>query len=231
MELLTNLLSKDFIDLSPTTAEEANGDENVTAADVCLFGLNIIMPLMSAELLKFPSLCVQYFKTITFVCEIYPEKITSLNPELQKNLVASLELGLTSVGVDTVYTLCCDFIQVLGCYMVRQNKVDTPVYEPMRPFLKLILDLILSQQINSDLIPHSSATLYVLICLFQDTYSQLVDILLQGQADPSNRQRLLEAFTTLTANTPLTAERIHRIRFRDNFDKFIVNVRGFLFVK
>ena len=75
-------------------------------------GLNIIMPLMNAEMLKFPSLCLQYFKTITFVCEIYPEKITSLNPELQKNLVASLELGLTSVGVDTVYTLCCDFIQV-----------------------------------------------------------------------------------------------------------------------
>ena len=48
---------------------------SVTAADVCLYGLNIIMPLMSAELLKFPNLCLQYFKTITFVCEIYPEKV------------------------------------------------------------------------------------------------------------------------------------------------------------
>ena len=27
----------------------------------------------------------QYFKTITFVCEIYPEKITSLDPGLQVN--------------------------------------------------------------------------------------------------------------------------------------------------
>merc|ERR1740129_1928201 len=198
--MLTNLLSKDFIDLAPPESS-SDTTENVTAADVCLFGLNIIMPLMSAELLKFPSLCLQYFKTITFVCEIYPEKITSLNPELQKNLVASLELGLTSVGVDTVYTLCCDFIRVLGCYMVRQNKVDTPVYEPMRPFLKLILDLILSQQINSDLIPHSSATLYVLICLFQDTYSQLVELLIQSQAhDETNKQRLMEAFTQLTHN-------------------------------
>ena len=35
----------------------------------------------------------------------------------------------------------------------------------------------------------------------------------------------------LTTNIPLSAERIHRIRFRDSFDKFIVNVRGFLFVK
>ena len=35
----------------------------------------------------------------------------------------------------------------------------------------------------------------------------------------------------LTSNIPLSAERIHRIRFRDSFDRFIVNVRGFLFVK
>jgi hypothetical protein len=40
------------------------------------------MPLMSLELLKFPSLCLQYFKTITFVCELYPEKICALNPDL-----------------------------------------------------------------------------------------------------------------------------------------------------
>ena len=102
MEMLTNLLSKDFIDLSPPDSSGAENGDNVTAADVCLYGLNIIMPLMSAELLKFPNLCLQYFKTITFVCEIYPEKITSLEPNLQKNLVASLELGLASIGVDTV---------------------------------------------------------------------------------------------------------------------------------
>ena len=66
---------QDFIDLSPPDSGSDTG-ENVTAADVCLFGLNIIMPLMSAELLKFPNLCLQYFKTITFVCEIYPEKVT-----------------------------------------------------------------------------------------------------------------------------------------------------------
>jgi len=228
MELLTNLLSKDFIDLSPPDAQEL--DEAVTAADVCLFGLNIIMPLMSEELLKFPSLCLQYFKFITFLCEIFPEKVSGLQADLQQNLVSSLRLGLTSLGVDPVFSLCCDFVQVLGCYMVRNNVRDTPIFEQMRSFLKLFLDLILSHQINSDLIPNSSATLYVLICLYEDSYQELVQILVQSQED-SNKQRLLTAFTELTVNTPLTAERIHRIRFRDTFDKFIVNVRGFLFVK
>jgi hypothetical protein len=67
---------------------------------------------MSEELLKFPSLCLQYFKFITFLCEIFPEKVISLEPGLQENLVNSLQLGLTSLGVDNVFTLCCDFIQV-----------------------------------------------------------------------------------------------------------------------
>ena len=75
----------------------------------------------------------------------------------------------------------------------------------------------------------------------------MVEALIASQADESSRTRLMEAFTQvflvlftrfsttlffqLTSNIPLSAERIHRIRFRDSFDRFIVNVRGFLFVK
>jgi hypothetical protein len=43
LELLTHLLSKDFIDLSPLDSQEP--EDNMTAADVCLYGLNIIMPV------------------------------------------------------------------------------------------------------------------------------------------------------------------------------------------
>ena len=118
------------------------------------------------------------------------------------------------------------------------------------PF-QIILDLILSKKINSDLLPIASSTLYVLISCYQvrkhaenskheikliisspqTTYHELVTYLIASQADPVNKQRLTEAFTELTANLPLTADRINRIKFRDNFEKFIVNVRGFLLVK
>ena len=135
MELLTSILSKDFIDLAPP--DNNAPEEGVKASDVCLHGLNLIMPLMSAELLKFPSLSLQYFKTITLVCELYPDKICNLNPDLQKNLMASLELGLSGMGVDTVYTLSCDFIQVLCSYILRTKKRDVPIFEALRPFLKV----------------------------------------------------------------------------------------------
>ena len=54
----------------------------------------------------------------------------------------------------------------------------------------------------------------------------------QGDADNGeNKRRLKEAFEELTKDIPLTSERVNRIKFRDNFEKFAVNVRGFLLVK
>ena len=112
----------------------------VTAVDVCLYGLKIIMPLMSVELLKFPSLCLQYFKTTTFICELFPEKIAGLDAELQKNLIASLEIGLTgNVGADTVFVLCCDFLQVMAAFMFRtKTGTELPLFQALRPFVKVI---------------------------------------------------------------------------------------------
>lgn len=155
MELLTNLLSKEFIDFSDTGERHAsqprgcsrdpwylmfshpavcsddvfrNQDQGtpacnrtVSAADVVLYGVNIVLPLMTQDLLKvrililnglngsshfggfnpvfafqFPSLCNQYYKLITFICEIFPEKIPQLPEDLFKSLMFSLELGMTS---------------------------------------------------------------------------------------------------------------------------------------
>ena len=56
--------------------------------------------------------------------------------------------------------------------------------------------------------------------IFQDTYRELVQYLVESQTDPSNKQRLIEAFEDLTKNLPMTGERIYRIQFRENFEKF-----------
>lgn len=54
MQLLTNLLNKDFFNDYTETK-----DTQVTEINVFLYGLNIVMPLMTINLLKFPSLCLQ----------------------------------------------------------------------------------------------------------------------------------------------------------------------------
>lgn len=51
-------------------------------------------------LFQFPTLCNQYYKLITFICEIFPEKIPQLPEDLFKSLMYSLELGMTSYPLD-----------------------------------------------------------------------------------------------------------------------------------
>ena len=46
-------------------------------------------------LFQFPVLCSEFFKLTTCLCEMYPAKMSLLPEELFKNLMASLEVGLS----------------------------------------------------------------------------------------------------------------------------------------
>lgn len=84
---------------------------------------------------------------------------------------------------------------------------------------------------DSDLITNASIPLYYLICCYQEQYRQIVQNILSTQTDQQIAQRLANAFTALTANVELNTERPQKVKFKDNFDKFIINVQGFLMIK
>lgn len=227
LDLLTFILSKDCIDLCTTTNLE---EVTVTASDVSLFGLNFIMPLMTHELLKYPSLCTQYYRLLVLINDIYPEKICNLPADMLRTLLHTIELGLVNFGSDIVQA-CLDFVQGMASYIFRHKLLDSPFAELLRPFLKLLMDLTLSHQINSDSISSASTCIYTLICCFQEDYQALVRALIQMQSDPLTAERLAAAFNNLTLLVAMTCERQPKLRFRENFDKFIANVHGFLLVK
>jgi hypothetical protein len=58
-----------------------------------------------------------------------------------------------------------------------------------------------------------------------------VEMLLMRQEEDDCRNRLVSAFNNLTRDVPLNADRIGRLKFRDNFDAFIMEVRSLLVVK
>jgi len=64
MDMLTCLLSKDFLDLSPESLSGSHSTPQISACDVSLHGLGIILPLMNAELLQFPNLSSKYFRLV-----------------------------------------------------------------------------------------------------------------------------------------------------------------------
>ncbi|XP_072386628.1 exportin-4-like isoform X1 [Diabrotica undecimpunctata] len=227
LDLLTFILSKDCVDLCTETDTE---EISVVASDVSLFGLNFIMPLMTRDLLNYPSLCAQYYRLLVLINDIYPEKICNLPPELLNTLLRSIELGLTNFGSDIVQA-SLDFIQVMATYICTKNLVQKPFAQAIRPFLKLVIDLTLSHQINTDTVCSASTCIYALMCCFQDDYKMLVQSLIQMQSDPTTADRLTAAFNNLVLNVDMSGNRLPKLKFRDNFDKFLANVHGFLLVK
>ncbi|KAM7380116.1 hypothetical protein PAMP_003431 [Pampus punctatissimus] len=229
MELLTNLLSKEFIDFSDTDEVFRSQDQGtpasnrtVSAADVVLYGVNIVLPLMSQDLLKFPSLCNQYYKLITFICEIFPEKIPQLPEELFKSLMMSSEIS----------QLCLEALSPLAEQCAKNQEKDTPLFIATRHFLKLVFDMLVLQKHNTEMTVAAGEALYTLVCLHQAEYSELVETLLSSQRDAVIYQRLADAFNKLTASsTPPTMDRKQKVAFLKSLEEFVANVGGLLCVK
>ncbi|XP_041114751.1 exportin-4-like [Polyodon spathula] len=237
MELLTNLLSREFIDFSDTDevfrGQEPGqaADRSVSAADVVLYGVNIVLPLMSQDLLKFPSLCNQYYKLITFICEIFPEKIPQLPEDLFKSLMFSLELGMTSMSSE-VSQLCLEALTPLAEQCAKTQETESPLFSATRHFLKLVFDMLVLQKHKTEMTVAAGEALYTLVCLHQAEYSELVESLLSSQQDPVIYQRLADAFNKLTASSsPPTLDRKQKMAFLKSLEEFVATVGGLLCVK
>ncbi|CAM1293141.1 XPO4 (predicted) [Pycnogonum litorale] len=147
MFVLIELLSKDILDFSSFDSSSESSSTNVCGADVALYGLNIIMPLMTIELLKFPSLCRLYYKLITFACQIYPSKIISLPPNLYNMLLESVQIGLTSFGLD-ITLLCLEFLADLSAYISRSGAEDDSSMPQRREMLRPVLKVKVARLTN-----------------------------------------------------------------------------------
>ncbi|XP_071113997.1 exportin-4-like [Haliotis cracherodii] len=231
MELLTNLLSKDFIDFGEPDENEPSDGVKMEGADVVMYGLSIIIPLMNAEILKFPTLCSHYFKLVAFLGEIHADKFPKLPPELFKSLMASIELGLSAFSPETT-RLCLEVISELASHAFQTSLNVPHVHAALAHFLELVFHMLLLESFDMDLLEPASTSLFCLICCHQEQYRDLVNRLLQNQQEEEYKQRLLEAFNNLTPPSfNMTISRHTKIAFMHNFDQFLTNVRGFLCVK
>lgn len=238
LELLTELLSKDFMYMGAQVRGPANStatDETATrfevpAPGIAVEGLRLLMPLLNAQLLQFPTLCVQYFKLVALLSELHPDKVCQMPEGLLQALLGSIRVGLTSYSPE-VSGLCLDVVSVLALEVHRQGLQNSPAGRAIEPFLQLLLEMVLLQPLDAELTLVAGSALFALLCCFQESFVQLAQALVASQQDAAVGQRLAQSLQTLTRAQPLTPERPNRLRFRDSFEAFVTEVRGFLCVK
>lgn len=233
VHLLGEVLLKDIMGFLPDVARDAEtrvGDQ-LTVADVAFHGLNFLMPLMTPELLRFPTLCSKYFSFVNIVGEMYRGRMYELPEPLLVNIFGTVHLGLTDFTPD-VASSCLDFVSGFALNIIQsQGQTPPVVHQLMQPFLRLILEMTLLQPLDSDLTTMAGSAVFPLMCCYPNLYKELVESMVNSQTDEALKQRLAEAFSQLTESVQMVPDRHNRVKFRTAFETFTTKVRGFLCVK
>ncbi|XP_050674585.1 exportin-4-like [Leptidea sinapis] len=197
--------------------------------DTCTRGLRLVLPLITPPLLSMPALAHHAYRVLRDLDAT--DQLTILPIEDFNMVVTALRVGLTAVSCD-VSTLCCDTI-VGVANKVRTMPADNPYANSILSLAELLLMLIIKMEIPPDSIPAAGGAIYALTCvkpaLLEGLARQLIDSFAMN--DPANVPKLEEAFRVLTNRVLFDGHRTHKVRFQDNFDKFLASVHGFLIIK
>ncbi|EDS27103.1 exportin [Culex quinquefasciatus] len=222
LKLLNYLTSKSLF------ADDFAGSEDSSAqsAEICIFGLTHIVPLITVDLIKYPDLCLQYYSTITSFIEEKSHVIPSLHPDLLKQLLGSIELGLSSFTAD-IESKCLEFLEIYANGVYFHQDPSAPMAQLLRPFLKLMLDMIFGQKIDLNNTMDWYRTVFVVICCFPEHFKELLQHFLSEQfadAKQGAGKDVAASSVSLVNNMEFVNNRLVKSKFVDRFDKFVTLV-------
>ncbi|KAL4637696.1 hypothetical protein ACB092_03G094700 [Castanea dentata] len=241
LQLLSSLCSKDMVDFSSDSIET----QGTNISQVVYFGLHIVTPLISLDLLKYPKLCHDYFALLSHLLEVYPETVAQLNSEAFAHVLGTLDFGLHHQDAEII-NMCLRSLKALASYHYKETasgKTGLGLHAAGRKdsggnlqegilsqFLRSLLQLLLFEDYSPDLVGSAADALLPLILCEQGLYQRLGNELIERQANPTLRSRLVNALQSLISANQLssTLDRINYQRFRKNLNNFLIEVRGFL---
>ncbi|KAK9043523.1 hypothetical protein V6N11_071861 [Hibiscus sabdariffa] len=228
LQLLSSLCSKDLVDFSSDSVEAAG----INISQVVFFGLHIVTPLISLELLKYPKLCHDYFSLLSHILEVYPETLAQLNSEAFVHIIGTLDFGLHHQDLEVV-DMCLGALKALAAYNYREicagktglvsaglGNLPEGIFSR---FLRSLLQLLLFEDYSPDLVSAAADALLPLILCEQGLYQKLGNELIERQTNPALKSRLANALHSLTSSNHLSSrlDRVNYQRFRKNLNSFL----------
>jgi len=233
--LLINLGTKDFIDLC---AKE--GVESSQVTDMIFFGLKQILPLMTAGLLQFPTLCSVFFDLIAFMMDTYPEKVCVLPYDLFDSLLESLLFGMSHLDPNIAKS------SLQGLASIAREHINTGVLKPHlqhHPDIfdrcsRRLLSEVVFQTVVVDRVEAAGMALLPLAAVDVNRFAVVVQELSLRVSNPQHRVRLEAAFSKLIkpeAVVKVSAGgyegRVNRVKFKGDFEDFVNEVHAFLVLR
>lgn len=229
----------------PDQASQEEMDDLI--AQVVVFGVKIVLPLMTESLLKFPDLVRAFISMIHHAVMVHEHHIADLRPPLFQRLLACLRFGITHHERDVAESSLNALFVLLDYHVTAvQESMGGPgavtaglqrqvQEEPqlLSSFIETVLSTAVDPHCPSSLHNPAANVILALAICEPEAYRIVVERLIASQNSPSFRQRLADGFTRLTSENGVQMDlsRLNRRRFQENFRQFVQDVRGFLIIR
>lgn len=176
--------------------------------------------MITLDMLKYPDFCLAFYETT----KMYVEKsVCSIANDFLAQILRSLDLGLNSFGMK-IQSVCLEIINLLATNAFYDQNSESFLYSGLMPFLKLIFEMILTNDLDSNNRIECCRAMFTLMCVYRERYGQIVDSVLHGQPDLGLRERLAKEIGELVSVDEMHNNRTSHFLFKNRFDKFIANV-------
>ncbi|KAL0028613.1 hypothetical protein WJX79_005646 [Trebouxia sp. C0005] len=243
LKLLTHLTQRDLIDFGSTEEESAAAAANgagqpVDVAQLVFLGLDILIPLISFELLGYPKLCLLYFQLLAYMMEVYPEKVAALPSQQLHTLLHTLEFGIASSEPEAVQS-ALEALAALAKFDYQSKQAGRPGLQAgageglLGRFLEVLMRRLLLDSGAGELTGLAADALLPLILAHPQAYQHIGEQLLAEQKDEGLRRVLTSALTKVMSANGLchSLDRNNKKVFRDNLGAFVMDARSIVRVR
>jgi hypothetical protein len=248
LELLNHLATKDFLlDDDFNTNDVNDGNASATIADVLIYGLDFLIPIITPDLLRsFPLTCDRYFSFLSFMVSVYEDQLGLKISRLDENAgkiylntfvqhmlwgagaIDGCSARLALLGLQTIASFQFNSMRngKIGFGMNISSEIFSNTLE--RLLQMLIFPATCEYGIAMDRLDACSNSLLPLIALNVQRFTQCAQALIQQQ-QPQYQQALITSFEKLTTNNGVNLgaiDKSNRIVFVKNMREFVLEVRS-----
>ncbi|KAL7075491.1 hypothetical protein ACQ4LE_005364 [Meloidogyne hapla] len=232
IEILCLAITKTYLPL------DLSEDSAIDSAKVSLHGLEILLPLMSEDLLKIPLLCTSFFRLLIFISDIAPEAIVQVSEQMLNGFLGCVQSALDNTfGIERVRS-ALEIVNNFASHCFLQIQKGQPVNpllaESILKFIPKIFELAMQFSCELEIFNEATSTLFTLIGLNQDSFKAYINQLLSLPSNIENKSILEQAFTKLLTTstddeaTPRNFTASKKRNFQIKFESLLIEVSGAL---
>lgn len=192
-------------------------DTDNDGEEVCLTTLQYILPMVTMDMLKYPTFCLTFYQTLKMFVE---KSLIQVQSEFMGSIIQCTTMGLQAFGAE-IQSVCLEIVNLLASTVYYDQNPDSYLFTALRPSVQLVFGMILRYDIDTDNRTECCRAMFTLLCAYRRHYDEVLTSMLQTCTDPSKVEKLRVELMELVQRDTLSNNRVIFAQFTRRFERFM----------